>query len=107
MIFQLEIPVELVSVARVPRAMQPAADVPPPLAPSWYAPLEGLKLERGTRFVAGFAHEDQSLEDQVFVRDLIERIVGAPVMVSHACGLGRRSPEAAERALRRVADLTT
>ena len=177
-IFQLELPAELVSVARVPRAMQPAvaallargvaqlarrapagarfglhlclgdmnhqalvqmkdtaplvtlanalarawpsdrpleylhapfaaADVPPPLARAWYAPLKGLKLKRGTRLIAGFAHEDQPLEDQVFVRDLIERTVGAPVMVSHACGLGRRSPEAAERALRRVADLTT
>ena len=41
------------------------------------------------------------------MRDLIERVAGVPVMVSHACGLGRRTPEAAERALRRVADLAS
>jgi hypothetical protein len=38
---------------------------------------------------------------------LIERIAGLPEVVSHACGLGRRTPEAAERALHRVADLAS
>ena len=175
-IFQLEIPVELVAVARMPRALQPgvaallargvanvarrspsgarfgvhlclgdmnhralgklrdtaplvtlanalarawpddrpleylhapfaAAEQPPPVAPEWYAPLSGLRLKPGTRFVAGVAHEDQALEEQRGVLELIERHVGAPVGVSHSCGLGRREPEAAERALWRVAEL--
>jgi hypothetical protein len=82
-----------------------AADVPPVTAPRWYAPLDRLRLGVGTRFIAGFAHEDQSLEDQLFVLDLIERSVGERVAISHACGLGRRPPEAAERALARLAEL--
>jgi hypothetical protein len=82
-----------------------AADVPPVTAPRWYAPLDGLRLGAGTRFIAGFAHEDQAIEDQLFVLDLIERSVGERVTISHACGLGRRTPEAAERALARLAEL--
>jgi hypothetical protein len=82
-----------------------AADIPPSTSPRWYAPLDRLRLGAGTRFVAGFAHEDQPLEDQLFVLDLIERSVGERVTISHACGLGRRTPEAAERALARLAEL--
>lgn len=82
-----------------------AADIPPVTAPRWYAPLDKLRLGTGTRFIAGFAHEDQSLEEQLFVLDLIERSVGERVAISHACGLGRRTPEAAERALARLAEL--
>ena len=82
-----------------------AADQVPPTSPRWYAPLDRLRLNPGTRFVAGFAHEDQPLSDQLFVLDLIERSVGERVAVSHACGLGRRTPEAAERALERLAEL--
>jgi hypothetical protein len=83
-----------------------AAEEPPPARPSWYAPLERLRLGAGTRFVAGFAHEDQALDDQRFVRELIERSVGGAVDVSTSCGLGRRSPDAAARALARVRELT-
>jgi hypothetical protein len=175
-VFQLEIPVELVAVARMPRALQGAvasllargvaklarrspvgarfgvhlclgdmnhkalgqmqdtgplvalanalsrawpsdrpleyvhapfagAEVPPPLSARWYAPLDGLKLGPSTVFAAGFAHEDQPLEDQRFLRDLIERTAGREVAISHSCGLGRRSPESAERALARLAEL--
>jgi hypothetical protein len=172
-IFQVEIPVELVAVARMPRALQPAiavllargvanlarrspsgarfgvhlclgdtnhpalrdtaplvtmanalarawpddrplefmhapfaaAAIPPPVEPSWYAPLSGLRLKPGTRFIAGVAHEDQALEEQRAIVELIEHGVGGPVGISHSCGLGRRSPEAAERALWRVAEL--
>jgi hypothetical protein len=39
------------------------------------------------------------------VLDLIERSVGERVTISHACGLGRRTPEAAGRALARLAEL--
>lgn len=175
-VFQIEIPVELVMVARMPRAVQPlvarllargvtalarrapagarfgvhlclgdmnhhalgklqdtaplvtlanalarswpadrpleflhapfaAADVPPVTAPRWYAPLDRLRLGDSTRFIAGFAHEDQPLEDQLFVLETIERSVGRPVGLSHACGLGRRTPEDADRALARLAEL--
>jgi hypothetical protein len=82
-----------------------AADVPPPTAPRWYAPLDRLALGPATRFVAGFAHEDQPLEDQRFIQQLIERSVGGPVAVSTSCGLGRRTPEAAEQALMRIREL--
>jgi hypothetical protein len=70
-----------------------------------HAPLDGLQLAPGTRFFARFAHEDQPLDEQRFVLALIERSVGGPVAVSHASALGRRSPEVAECALRRAAEL--
>jgi len=82
-----------------------AAEEPPPTAPRWYAPLDGLRLRPGTRFIAGFAHEDQDLGEQRFVQELVERSLGGPVGVSTSCGLGRRTPEAAGRALERVREL--
>jgi hypothetical protein len=82
-----------------------AAEIPPPVEPGWYAPFARLRLKPGTRLIAGVAHEDQSLEEQRSIVELIERGVGGPVGISHSCGLGRRSPEAAERALWRVAEL--
>jgi hypothetical protein len=97
-IFQLEIPAgRPLEFVHAPFA---AAEVVPPTAPRWYAPLDRLELRPGMRFIAGFAHEDQ-----LFVLDLIERSVGERVAISHACGLGRRTPEAAERALERLAVL--
>jgi hypothetical protein len=81
------------------------AEVPPPTAPRWYAPLDRLRLPAGTRFVAGFAHEDAALADQRFVLELIERSLGGTVGVATSCGLGRRTPEQAHRALARVAEL--
>jgi hypothetical protein len=83
-----------------------AAEELPPTSPRWYAPLDGLRLSPGTRFIAGFAHEDQPIEDQRFILETIERLVGAPVGISTSCGLGRRTPEAAARALARIAELT-
>ena len=82
-----------------------AAEVPPPVAPRWYAPLDRLKLDPATRFVAGFAHEDQPLDDQRFIQQVIERSIGGPAAVSTSCGLGRRTPEAAQRALMRIREL--
>jgi hypothetical protein len=82
-----------------------AAEVPPPTAPRWYAPLDRLRLGPATRFVAGFAHEDQPLDDQRFIQQLIERSTGAPAAVSTSCGLGRRTPESAARALTRIREL--
>ena len=83
-----------------------AADDPPPLTESFYAPLAGLALPAGTRFIAGFAHEDQPLDEQRRVLTLIERYAGRPVDVATSCGLGRRDEEAARRALERVAELS-
>jgi len=84
-----------------------AADDPPPTAESFYAPLAALKLPSETRFIAGFAHEDQSLEDQRRVLDLIERLLGRPVDIASSCGLGRRAAADARRTLERTAELCT
>ncbi len=82
-----------------------AADDPPPIAESFYAPLASLDLPAATRFIAGFAHEEQSLDDQRRVLALIEQLVGRPVDVASSCGLGRRDAEAARRTLERTAAL--
>jgi len=82
-----------------------AADDPPPTAESFYAPLAALKLPAQTRFIAGFAHEDQSLADQRRVLDLIERLLGRPVDIASSCGLGRRDAADARRTLERTAEL--
>jgi hypothetical protein len=84
-----------------------AAEVPPPVEPRWYAPLAGLRMKPGTKLIAGVAHEDQPLEEQRRVLELIERAVGGPVGISNSCGLGRREPKAAERALWRIAELAS
>ena len=47
-----------------------------------YSPSRGTE----TRFIAGFAHEDQPLEEQLFVLDLIERSVGERVTISSVSG---------------------
>lgn len=83
-----------------------AADDPPPVAEDFYRPLAQLNLPEGTRFIAGFAHEDQSMADQRAVLATIERLVGRPVDISTSCGLGRREEAAALRALERTAELT-
>lgn len=82
-----------------------AANVPPTLDPAWYAPLAKLRLPAWTRLVAGCVHEDLSLEDQKAVLALIEGPVGHEVDVATACGLGRRTPEAATAAMERTAAL--
>jgi hypothetical protein len=83
-----------------------AAALPPPTDERWYAPLAELRLPPTIRFVAGFAHEDQSIEEQRRIRDVIERHTGRAVDISTTCGLGRRSPEAAKAAVERIAELT-
>ena len=82
-----------------------AADQPATTDPTFYAPLDGLHLPSGTRFAAGFAHESQSLDEQLRVRGLIEERLGHPVDISAACGLGRRTPEAGLAVLHRTAEL--
>lgn len=83
-----------------------AAQVVPRTEAAWYAPLKQLRLPSQTRFVAGFAHEDQDLVEQRRIRAEIERNVGHEVDVATSCGLGRRSRAAAVAALERTGELT-
>jgi hypothetical protein len=83
-----------------------AAQKVPRTDPAWYAPLTKLRLPGTTRFVAGFVHEDQDLEEQRRLRALIERNAGREVDVSTSCGLGRRTRPAALAALERTAALS-
>ena len=57
------------------------------------------------RFGAGFAHESQSLEQQREVLGVVEEHLRRTVVVSSACGLGRRSEEAGRDVLERTAEL--
>lgn len=82
-----------------------AAEIPPSTDQHWYEPLERLVLPANIRFIAGFAHEDQGIEEQRRIRDVIEHHVRRPVDISSACGLGRRSPKAAKAAMVRIAEL--
>jgi len=82
-----------------------AAEEPPPTDPGWYAPLRRLRLPSPTRIIAGVAHEDQDLATQHQIVQLIDGLVGERAGVSTSCGLGRRTPDAATRALRRIGDL--
>jgi hypothetical protein len=82
-----------------------AGDVPAPTDPDFYAPLAELDLPPTVRFAAGIAHESQGLDDQRGIRDRVEWLLGRPVDVAAACGLGRRTDEAATEVMRRTADL--
>jgi len=82
-----------------------AADDPPPTDKSFYAPLAALELPEGTRFIAGFAHEDQSLDEQRRVLTTVEKLLDRPVDIASSCGLGRREAAAAWRTLGRTAEL--
>ncbi len=75
----------------------------------WYEPLSELDLPEGVRFVAGFVHEDLSVEQLRGVHAMIERSVGREVDIAATCGLGRRpSPDQAWDAMdKTVALLTT
>ena len=80
-----------------------AADQPATTDTGFYQPLTRLRLPEGTGFAAGFAHESQSLADQIVVRNQIEHRLGRSVDISAACGLGRRTTEAGMAVLRRTA----
>lgn len=83
-----------------------AAGVAPPSDATWYGALENLNLPAHVRLVAGFAHADQTLEEQRRIRDQIERLARRRVDVSTTCGLGRCSPEDAAAAIKRIVELT-
>jgi hypothetical protein len=82
-----------------------AGEHPAPLAEEFYLPLAGLRLPAGTRFAAGFVHEDRELAEHQRILATIERHTGYRVDVATACGLGRRTPENAHRAMDLLARL--
>jgi hypothetical protein len=82
-----------------------AADQPATTDPTFYSALRDLRLPADVRFAAGFAHEAQSLEDQRRIRTVIDDHLGRPVVISSACGLGRRSEAAGRAVLQRTAEL--
>jgi hypothetical protein len=84
-----------------------AANVPATTDRAFYEPLTLLRVPDGTRFAAGFAHESQSLDDQLEIRSIIEGHLDREVVISAACGLGRRSGDAGRRVLERTAELCT
>ena len=67
-----------------------AAAKPPPEEQAFYTAVEELRLPAGTRFVAGFIHEDLDHEHHRQLLDRIESLYGGEVDVATACGLGRR-----------------
>ncbi|MFG3437258.1 hypothetical protein ACGF0J_08435 [Nonomuraea sp. NPDC047897] len=73
-----------------------------------YADLGDLRLPSGTRYIAGMVHEAQRMEDQQAVLALVRRHLpeGQSLGVAAACGLGRRSREAARDVVRRMTRLT-
>ncbi|WP_369055304.1 hypothetical protein [Kineococcus terrestris] len=77
-------------------------DAPPPVDPAFYAPLRALRdaVPADVRVVAGLAHEEQAPAEQDRVLALVEDALGRRVDVATSCGLGRRSPAAAEAAVR-------
>lgn len=73
-----------------------------------YASLADLQLPEGTRYIAGIAHEDQPLDRQRKVLRIIRETLpeGQLLGVAAGCGLGRRSPEDAQRVDQRQAELS-
>jgi hypothetical protein len=84
-----------------------AANEPPPLDVAFYEPLRNLRLPADTRFIAGFVHDDRSLDEQRELLHRLEALVGRPVDVASSCGLGRRTREDALAALDRTAELVS
>ncbi|HEY7007334.1 MAG TPA: hypothetical protein VH395_00250 [Jatrophihabitantaceae bacterium] len=82
-----------------------APDHPGSTDPAFYAPLSGLELQPDIRFAAGIAHEAQDLGPQRGIRDMIEDRLVRHVAIAAACGLGRRSEQAARANLERTAEL--
>jgi hypothetical protein len=79
--------------------------VPPTTDPYHYEPLHAVKLPPDTRFVAGFVHEKLSLDDNQAILHAIEDVRGGPVDLAASCGLGRRTPDEANRVLDLMAAL--
>jgi hypothetical protein len=82
-----------------------AGEDPPPLGESFYRPLARLQLPAETRFVAGFLHEDRSMDELRRILAAVESQVSRPVDVAASCGLGRRGVDAAVAVMRQSAEL--
>jgi hypothetical protein len=79
--------------------------IPPTTDDAFYQPLGGLTLPDGVRFIAGFVHERQSIQEQEKVQGIIESQVGHQVDLAASCGLGRRDIEAATSNLKQSREL--
>lgn len=73
--------------------------IPPTQDASYYEPLKNIMLPEGTHFIAGFVHETLSLDENLSILEAIEAARGTHVDVASSCGLGRRTPAAAEQVL--------
>lgn len=82
-----------------------AGEEPPVLDPSFYRPLDGLRLPAGTRFVAGLLHEARTQEELWEILAHVESRVGHTVDIAAACGLARRGRQAASEVMRQSAAL--
>jgi hypothetical protein len=80
-------------------------EAPPTTDPAFYAPLRDLNRDDLPQLIAGLAHENQPLADQLTIRGVVERQVGRPVDIATACGLGRRTPQQATEAVDRMREL--
>lgn len=76
----------------------------PSTAAAFYAPLRRLR-GLDVPLVAGFAHEHQSLEEQLCALRLVETALDRRVGIATSCGLGRRSPAGASAAIERMLEL--
>jgi hypothetical protein len=76
-----------------------AGPVPPSTDGAWYAPLRGLRLPSSTRFVVGILHEHVGDDDLAAILAAIDTALDRQVDVAAACGLGRRTVEAANRTI--------
>ncbi|MFC7345051.1 hypothetical protein [Saccharopolyspora griseoalba] len=84
-----------------------AGEHPPSVDPGFYQPMAKLAeaFPAEVDIIAGFAHERQDLAEQQSVLRMVEATLRRSVAISHACGLGRRDTEGAERALRQAVSL--
>ena len=82
-----------------------AGSSPSPTNAAAYRALGRLELPAGSRLVAGFVHEDPTLESLETLLETIETARGAPVDIATACGLGRRSTETADELIQRCVHL--
>ena len=74
--------------------------VPPVVDSSFYNELKKVKLPQNTRFIAGFVHEKLSLEQHQSLLKNIDIIRNERVEIACSCGMGRRTPQAADQLLK-------
>ncbi|MEV5155686.1 hypothetical protein AB0K81_27715 [Streptomyces werraensis] len=80
---------------------------PPTTAARFHTPLRRLSHGPARTIVADIAHEDQQPDQQRAVRDRVEDALGREVDIATACGLGRRTPVQARRAVASMRRLLT